>query len=86
MVWKRRNDSTSAVELSHLKIEKKIKSSVIAAPLYDVLAGKLHNELSPKLMLNIKGCVACGEHIIGIWFYGLKSCVDRLPKSDISGL
>ena len=57
---KRRNDSTSAVELSHFKIEKKIKSSVIAAPLYDVLVGKLHNELSPKLMLKIKDGVAYG--------------------------
>ena len=60
---KRRNDSTSAVELSHLKIEKKIKSSVIAAPLYDVLAGRLHNEISPKLHAKDKGlCSLWGTH------------------------
>ncbi|KAM0035517.1 hypothetical protein Hdeb2414_s0015g00447331 [Helianthus debilis subsp. tardiflorus] len=27
-----------------------------------------------------------GEHISGVWFNDLNSCVDRLPKSDVLGL
>ena len=27
-----------------------------------------------------------GEHISGVWFNDLNSCVDRLPKSEVLGL